>query len=178
VLPTWQKIDENGLNGYQQLARDSRPKQIATMAKKGERCAVTNKVEWNRYRNFVEWLGINNKAVILGDNKTGKMGTVGAYQVDHIYSVINGFNNKVSPWVISHINNMQLLPWEQNSKKTHNSGMTLDDLMTKCHYEMDKSSKEFAIFMQIVSDDNGMSSSSRILEIYNERTDNAKFRHK
>lgn len=47
---------------------------------------------------------------------------------DHLYSVMEGFINKISPNIISHPANCQLLLQSENSSKNKNSIITIDDL--------------------------------------------------
>lgn len=44
-------------------------------------------------------------------------GVNGAYQVDHIISVIYGYENNIAPDVIANINNLQTIPWRVNAVK-------------------------------------------------------------
>ena len=51
-------------------------------------------------------------------NLRGLAGTEGAYQLDHIISIKEGFDKNISPNIIGHINNLQFIPWEENLKKS------------------------------------------------------------
>ena len=53
------------------------------------------------------------------DKLRGACGVEGAHQLDHIYSIHKGFTNGVSPSVIGSIDNLQIIPWEENRKKGH-----------------------------------------------------------
>lgn len=50
-------------------------------------------------------------------DKIGRSGVVGAYQIDHVIPIKYGFDNGICPSVIGHINNLQIIPWEQNRSK-------------------------------------------------------------
>ena len=51
-------------------------------------------------------------------NKRGRCGENGAYQLDHVVSIHEGFHNNISPKVIGHINNLQIIPWKTNLLKS------------------------------------------------------------
>jgi len=51
------------------------------------------------------------------DKPRGKMGVKGAYQLDHIIPVYEGFKQGMSPDKIGNINNLQIITWEQNREK-------------------------------------------------------------
>lgn len=44
-------------------------------------------------------------------------GVKGGYQLDHKMSVKEGFEKNLSVHEIAHINNLQMLPWQENRKK-------------------------------------------------------------
>jgi hypothetical protein len=50
------------------------------------------------------------------------------YHLDHIYSVIDGFNNNIKPEIIGHWTNLQLLPKMENICKQRRSDKTLEKL--------------------------------------------------
>lgn len=53
------------------------------------------------------------------------------YQLDHKYSVLEGFLNDVDPKLISHRYNLQMLPWNENRQKSKKCSITLEQLKTK-----------------------------------------------
>ena len=148
---THMKIGEDGLNGYQRIASVARPKQLETMAKAGLRIFSTDRNEWKLYRHLVDWLTNVHKKEILNNKKTGKMGTTDAYQIDHLYSVLNGFRNKVSPYLIADKSNLALVRWEDNSSKKHKNGIELEDLYEKTNYTKETSEQEFLDFIHVIS---------------------------
>lgn len=68
------------------------------------------------------------KHIINPDNKervtNGKIG----FQLDHKYSVIEGFLNNVLPEIISHRCNLQMLEWSNNRAKSKRCDVSLDQL--------------------------------------------------
>jgi len=49
--------------------------------------------------------------------KRGRMGIDGAHQVDHKISVWYGFQNNMPPEIIAAVDNLQMLPWQENASK-------------------------------------------------------------
>lgn len=50
---------------------------------------------------------------------------------DHLYSVFDGYNNKVDPSIMKHPANCQLMLQEDNTRKNSNSSITLDELLER-----------------------------------------------
>ncbi len=86
-------------------------------------------VDWDGYNNWKQskkrywsevWRITNQQPIEIlpnSDKLRGKSGIPGAFQLDHIISISEGFENKISPDIIGSINNLQFLPWEENLKK-------------------------------------------------------------
>ena len=54
---------------------------------------------------------------LLNFNKRGVSGVDGNYHLDHKFSIVEGFKQKISPWIIGNIINLEFIPWEENVKK-------------------------------------------------------------
>lgn len=63
--------------------------------------------------------------------KRGKTGISGAHHVDHKFSVMEGFKNNIPADIISHICNLQMIPWEENLSKRDRCSITIQDLINK-----------------------------------------------
>lgn len=74
--------------------------------------------EWKAYTVDV-WRITNQQPLHLLENieKRGVNGQDGAYTLDHIISVKRGFIENIPPEKIGHIDNLQMLPWEENITK-------------------------------------------------------------
>lgn len=59
--------------------------------------------------------------------KRGKTGVEGAYHLDHIYPISQGFLNNIAPEKIGNIKNLRMIPWLENLKK----GGTLNEEFTE-----------------------------------------------
>lgn len=87
------------------------------------------KTDFTKYKRNV--LRITNKQPIkLLENydKRGKSGINGAYQLDHKYSIFEGFKNGVLPEIIGNIVNLEFIPWENNNIKRSNVSITIEEL--------------------------------------------------
>ncbi len=51
--------------------------------------------------------------------KRGRMGIEGAWQIDHIISIDEGYKTGIIPEQIGSINNLQMLPWKENLLKSN-----------------------------------------------------------
>lgn len=61
-------------------------------------------------------------------NKRGITGVAGVYHLDHKYSILEGFKNKINPEVIGNINNLEFIPWEVNIQKRTRCSIKLSNL--------------------------------------------------
>lgn len=50
-------------------------------------------------------------------DKRGPTGKDGAFHLDHIYPITQGFENKIPPEIIGHICNLRFIPWKENISK-------------------------------------------------------------
>jgi hypothetical protein len=73
---------------------------------------------WKRYRTDVWRITKQQPLKALEHfDKRGRAGTPGAYQLDHIVSVHEGFKRSHPVRTIGHINNLRMIPWLDNVKK-------------------------------------------------------------
>jgi len=61
-------------------------------------------------------------------NKRGLCGVIGAYQLDHKYSISEGFKNNISPMIIGDIKNLEFIPWKENNTKRGKSSVNIEDI--------------------------------------------------
>jgi len=55
------------------------------------------------------------------------------YDLDHIVSKINGFKNKIPPYVIGHISNLKIVDSSYNRKKQHKSDLEISYINKLCN---------------------------------------------
>jgi hypothetical protein len=77
-----------------------------------------NTTEFQKYRNKVDVLTAKQPIHLLENfDKRGPAGKEGAYHLDHIISVWNGFHNDIPPEQIANIENLRMIPWLENQIK-------------------------------------------------------------
>lgn len=163
-------IDENGLNGYQRLGISNIIKGNKTKQQRGLITLDEDRNDFKHYKNLIHWLTKRNSHH-LNTMLTGRAGTEDAMQIDHMFSIFNGFKNGVSPFLLGSKFNLQLLPWKDNLEKSTNCSLTLEDLYDKSGYTRDKSEDEFYIIMDIIDKElDNMVSAGVLFEKFNERT--------
>ena len=54
--------------------------------------------------------------------KRGKSGVEGAYHLDHIIEISEGFIKNIDPKIIANITNLRFISWEENLKKRKHPG--------------------------------------------------------
>ena len=64
-------------------------------------------------------------------NKRGKSGIYGVYHLDHKFSIMVGFINKIDYNIIGNINNLEFIPWEDNIKKRTKCSINKKQLINK-----------------------------------------------
>lgn len=75
---------------------------------------------------------ITNQQPLKGlDNydKRGPAGINGNYQLDHKYSIAEGFRNNIDPEIIGNIINLEMITWEENLLKNEKCSMTKKELL-------------------------------------------------
>jgi transposase-like protein len=86
--------------------------------------------DYKKYKNDV--MRITNQQQIdklSNYQKRGNSGVEGVYHLDHKYSILEGFKNKISPTIIGGIKNLEFIPWEENIKKRTKNSITINELI-------------------------------------------------
>tara|TARA_R110002074_G_scaffold307450_1_gene478293 strand:- start:25 stop:612 length:588 start_codon:yes stop_codon:yes gene_type:complete len=81
-----------------------------------------NMDEYRRYSNtvhkFTRKTYNENKEIINPENrKRALAGTEDGWQLDHIITIREGFNNNIPPEDLAKIGNLRMLPWRENLKR-------------------------------------------------------------
>lgn len=101
-----------------------------TILKNHNWCVGKEKTKFEKYRREVYKYTIRNDlSKLSGYENRGKMkrGTNNT-NLDHIYSIHNGYVNKIAPEIIGCIINLQFIHWEENNKKSSHSNITKEEL--------------------------------------------------
>lgn len=160
-------IDDCGRNGYSQLASKAIVKGNTTKVANGLILDPSLRTEFYRYKAVVAHLTDKFRGIIDVGYITGLAGTPGAYHIDHNYSIMQGYQNRVSPVIIGHRNNLSMITWEENLKKHASSSITFDQLIMLTNYTKDQSESEFETVIALIREDslnNVTVSGARILE--------------
>ena len=92
------------------------------------RFGISKYPEWFSYAStLIEQYGWYSTP---GSNKNGKMNVNGISR-DHLYSVTDGWKNQISPEIIRHPANCQLVPHKLNQSKYKKSSITIDELYAR-----------------------------------------------
>jgi hypothetical protein len=144
-------VDEFGRNGYSRLAAKAIIKGNQTKANKG--IISLSRDEFKRYKVIVLYLTGKHRTNISDGFVTGVAGKQDAYHIDHMFSILKGYQQKVSPIVIGHRNNLQMLPWKDNISKHSKCSILLDELFENCNYTAEQSDSEFTKIMDLITID-------------------------
>lgn len=143
-------IDEFGRNGYSQLASKAIIKGNTTKAAKGLILDPSCRTEFYRYKSIVLYITEQFRHEITKGYKTGLAGTPGAYHIDHIFSIMQGYKDCVSPMLVGSKTNLKMIPWKENVSKHSASNMSLEELLEKSGYTLDRSKLEFEYFLNLI----------------------------
>lgn len=106
---------------------------------------LSKQSEFKKYYNEVRNITSKNlrkyKHLFNNLDNIGKCGEKGKFQVDHIYSIKNGFINNITPHLIGHPCNLRVISWEENLKKSNNCEITLDELINNTSLFLTKNHK-------------------------------------
>jgi len=81
---------------------------------------------FNLYKCRV-WNETNRNDLTILENYSKRSRT--GYHLDHKYSIWQGFTNNVSPEIIGHIKNLEMLPYQENLSKFNKCSITLQQLI-------------------------------------------------
>lgn len=166
-----QNVDEFGRNGYSQLASKAIIKGNLTKTQKGLILDPRVRDDYYRYKMVVLYITRKFRQEITKGYKTGLAGTPGAYHIDHMFSIMNGYKNRVSPLVIGNKPNLKMIPWKDNLSKHGSCSILLEELLDKSNYTAEQSLEEYLYFInQIYNDiqDQKPSSGASLMENFYE----------
>ena len=76
--------------------------------------------KWKKYKAAVwseTYKSLNRNPILENFELRGRCGVEGAYQIDHIVSVKEGFKRRLSPKTIGAYSNLRMIPWKENRTK-------------------------------------------------------------
>lgn len=146
-------IDEHGRNGYSQIAVKAILKGNRTKEEKGMIISSKNKDEFYRYKSVIIHLTEKLRKSVSEGYKTGLAGQAGAFHIDHIFSIKEGYEKNISPFAIANVKNLRMIPWEKNLKKHSSSDITNSELFENVDITTEQSQYDFDQIMDIIHED-------------------------
>jgi len=142
----------DGKNGYQRTVNTRRDtildnglsifdngllKNLDKQRKSGRISSWTRKEYWKAYQHLTR-------------NMSAKHKKKEDLHRDHMYSICSGYNNKISPFIISSKHNMQYMTKSENSSKYTNNDISLKDLLLKCGKTKEDNEREWKTTMEVI----------------------------
>jgi hypothetical protein len=144
------RVDQFGRNGYSQLATKAIINGNRTKAKKGLITDPSTRPEFYRYKAIVTYLTEKHRNLITSGYVTGLAGKAGAFHIDHTYSILSGYKNKISPIIIGSVHNLLMIPWQDNLSKSVKCSISIIELLNKTNYTIEQSDLEFEKIMSLI----------------------------
>lgn len=90
-------------------------------------------VDYKLYKRDVRWFTKRNDLTKLEyhELRDNHCRNENAYHLDHIVSIVNCYNNGISPEIAGSIVNLRFIPWKENLSKWSRSAMTIEELLDK-----------------------------------------------
>ena len=124
------KIKETLLERYgvEYISQSKKYKEI--MISKGYHIPDTMLIDCEIYYKKVKQFTNRNKLELLPNfYKRGISGKENAFQLDHKFSIMEGFMQNIPPYIIGNIANLEMLPWRKNIKKSKKCSITIDEIL-------------------------------------------------
>jgi len=85
--------------------------------------------DYELYRREVfKYTNMNDLTVLENFDKRARAGIEGGYNLDHNYSISQGYINGISPELIGSIKNLRMIPWKENVVKQGKCEITIEEL--------------------------------------------------
>jgi len=86
---------------------------------------------YNKVRNITNKNLRKYKDLFTNLDNLGRCGDIGKSQVDHIFSIKEGFVQNIIPELIGHPSNLRVIKWEDNLSKSDSCDTTINELIIK-----------------------------------------------
>lgn len=106
-----------------------RKKAVETRVQNGNAIDRSSLADLNNYRVIVNRLTNKIYKNHIDEIDPNRLRDRTNFHIDHKVSILEGFLNNVSPEIISHKNNLRLIPAKQNISKSWRSSITLEELI-------------------------------------------------
>lgn len=112
------------------------PNNIQAMYDKGIWIKPEDRTAWDLYKLQVRRLMKRlDTSHLEHSEKRGSSGKLGAYHLDHKYSIRSGFDNGVDPKIICSIVNLEYIPYSKNCSKQNGCSITKEQLFERYKQE-------------------------------------------
>lgn len=109
--------------------RRQQNKRIKTMSDRGHITHPSVRPDFVNYMKEVwRYTNENDLTTLPNHDKRGRIEIPGTYQLDHKYSIFQGFVDNISPEIIGNINNLEFIPSIENSKKKNKCSISIEEL--------------------------------------------------
>lgn len=139
---TKDKISKSAIRNSENLSKSERTKQqnkrLKTLEARGKITPLHLKSLIEIYRRLV-WRITNLQSIQHLPNLElrGRTEIDGAFQLDHRYSIVQGFLDNIPPYIIGNLCNLEMLPAKMNSSKKQKCSISLTELFLNfdrnCH---------------------------------------------
>lgn len=138
-----ERISKSSKESYNKFSkkeiREQQNKRLLTMV---ERNIITDiserELKYHYSREVWRFTNTQNIKSLENYDKRGVINIEGSYQLDHMYSIHQGFKDNIPPWIIGNIVNLVMIPSRENSSKRQKCSITKKELINKFDREVTK----------------------------------------
>lgn len=143
-----EKRRKTNLKKYGDKNYNNREKMIETKTGLSYDEYIEQLPEFKKYEREVLTITKKQPLYLLKNyKKRGIAGQIGAYHLDHKFTIYKGFENVIPPYILGNIINLGMLTWEENCSKHRNCSLTKQELF-------DRYDKRKEILKQLTEDYN------------------------
>lgn len=121
---------QRNLSKYERNLQQNKRKE--TMIKKGIISDPKDYTDLVRYRKMVgKCTNMQEIENLKNFKKRGRTEVKGSYQLDHMFSIVEGFKQNIAPYIIGNICNLEMIPSLENDSKKAKCSISKEDLFEK-----------------------------------------------
>lgn len=122
-----------GLTFYEESNRKGRVKTRKTRELNGHWVSLNEKTDFEKYKRKVREITVLQPIEKLNNfslRGRADCNNMNVYQLDHKFSIYEGFKRGILPDIIGHITNLHFIPWLDNSAKSTKCSITEEELFS------------------------------------------------
>jgi hypothetical protein len=121
------EMKEKGYSCYNET-----PERRKQFEEKGYIVPLEHLDDWNTYKRIVSLVTYRQPREKLKDwDKRGRIDEEGTYNLDHKFSIKEGFDNKIPPFIIGNIINLEMIPAIDNYRKGASCSISKEELLNE-----------------------------------------------